>query len=298
MSQHFSILFLVSLLILPVSASAPEEDFAGGEPKLRRTYWDSVAAGAIRGGVYVVEHPLVTTMDRVALSGNSPLSILRNLIKGGGMTALWRGGSTIAARAGSWPFRMGVYQGVGERVQPGYQRTLCTAGAMTIMDTLLLKPFDTLRIAMVSATKEKPFDLKKALSPRALYKDILSVGGGNLYTWAIYLSADAYFKSLFRSYSEGQELSVPQLLGVSAAITLTSGVFCAPARLVMTTLQAPDAPCSGLVNGFKCAWQSIGRKGFMRHTRLGTIAYLPGNIAATFLFDWLDRKNSMAQNQH
>lgn len=255
-------------------------------------------AGAIRGGVYVVEHPLVTTMDRVALSGHSSTFILKKLLKEEGVTALWRGGSTIVARMGSWPFRMGAYQWVGERVQPGYLKTFYSVLAMSAMDTLFLKPFDTLRIAMVGATTKKPFDLKQVLSMRVLYKDAMTVGGVNLYTWSVYISADAYFKRLIRSYYGAQDLSTSQLLSVSAATTVTSGILSAPVRLVTTNLQAPDTYCRGFIAGWRYSFENIGIKGFMRHLRLGTVAYIPGNIAATFLFDWLDRKNSMVENHH
>ena len=40
----------------------PEEDFPRDISKsnVKSAYWDSLMAGAIRGGVYAVEHPLVT----------------------------------------------------------------------------------------------------------------------------------------------------------------------------------------------------------------------------------------------
>ena len=214
------------------------------------------------------------------------------------MTALWRGGSDIVARMGSWPFRMGAYQWVGERVQSGYLKTFYSILAMSIIDTLFLKPFDTLCIAMVGATTEKPFNLKKVSSLRVLYKDAMTVGGANLYTWSVYLSADAYFKRFIRSYYGVQDLSPSQLLSVSAATTVTSGIFSAPVRLVTTNLQAPDVHCRGFIAGWRHSLKNIGIKGFMRHLRLGTVAYIPGNIAATFLFDWLDRKNSKVQNHY
>ncbi|HBN23224.1 MAG TPA: hypothetical protein DD412_08315 [Holosporales bacterium] len=300
MLNYFSILLLISLSLLnfPTFGSAPEEDFPQNSSKGRSSYWNSVMAGVIRGGTYVVEHPLVATMDRVALSGQSSTFVLKKLVREEGVMALWRGGSTVLARMGSWPLRMGTYQWVGKNVQSGYLKTFSSVVAMSAMDTLFLKPFDTLRIAMVSATKEKPFDIRRVLLLRVLYKDILTVGGGNLYTWTTYLSADAYYKNLFRSYSEEENLTSLQLVGVAGATTVISGVLCAPVRLVMTNLQAPEASCRGFIAGWRYTLKRIGMRGIIRHFRLGTVAYIPGNIAATFLFDWLDRKNSVAENHY
>lgn len=298
MTKYVSTFFILLILISPLFGSAPEEDFPREPSKGRPSYWNSVMAGGIRGGVYGIEHPLIATMDRVASSGKSSTAVLKKLIKEEGVMALWRGGSTVMARMGSWPLRMGAYQWVGRNVQSGYLKTFSSVVAMSAMDTLFLKPFDTLRIAMVSATKEKPFELRRFLSLRVLYKDTLTIGSGNLYTWMTYLSADAYFKSLFRSYFKKENLTSLQLIGVAGATTLTSGVLCAPVRLVMTHLQAPDAVCRGFIAGWQYAIKQIGVKGIIRYSRLGTVAYIPGNIAATFLFDWLDRKNSSLEKHH
>ena len=83
MSNFFSILLFIFFVSFTACASTPEVDFPRDIPSsnLKSTYWNSLMAGAIRGGVYVVEHPLVTTMDRVALSGHSSTFILRKLLK-------------------------------------------------------------------------------------------------------------------------------------------------------------------------------------------------------------------------
>ena len=270
-------------------ASIPEDEGIAFAPKTAypTSYLKIFEAGVGRSLIYGLEYPATAVMDQMARTGKSTTKIVTQTIAKKGLPGLWTGGQTILVRGAAWVPRLAIYQSINRHTS-GWQQPLYTAGAMTAMDTFLLTPANALRIAMTTATREKPFSLHSVLRPKVLYKDFRSIGLSNLFSWSVYLGADAYFRALLKDSYQVDHLNLKNNLLIGSLTTGCVGMIISPLRLVNITLQAPGAQCSGFWEGTKESWRKLGFKGTVRFCRINTIAYWPGNIAMAVIFNWLD----------